>query len=82
MANVYSIETRLCAIKAGVWCSHDGQVHRVRFMQDTHLVNALLQALREDLPRVLTDALAEEVVRRGLEQYAHAIAAERMTRKR
>ena len=74
----FDLKTRIKALEAGIWCGSDGSKRLLlREMHDSHLVNALLQALMQEAPAALTRLLAQEVTRRGLQDYAMDMAKDR-----
>jgi hypothetical protein len=75
---------RVKLLEAGTWQRSDGTAVRLRDMPDGHLVNALLKHIwlgQRDytLPQyhAVAEMLTREVVRRNLQDYALAVAAER-----
>lgn len=75
--------TRAKAAEAGLWETSAGEVVAIRKMNDGHLVNALLKELAAgDRHEAVVAALAGEVKRRRLEEFALAVAAERMEGRR
>ena len=65
-----TLSCRIKALEAGTWQRRDGTFVRVREMPDGYLINALLRTLLDREPRGITQPLAWEVKRRGLQQYA------------
>jgi hypothetical protein len=72
-----SASTRIKAAEAGLWQTSHGKCVAIALMNDAHLVNALLKALREQEPAAVSTALSAEVRRRGLQEYAFKVAGER-----
>lgn len=80
MAARLTTTSRAAALACGWWQGHDGHFVHVQAMADAHLLNALLRALADGDPPTITHVLAEEVIRRGLESVALALAAARERR--
>lgn len=68
---------RAKALEAGLWQSADGTMIQVWKMRAPHLINALLKSLASGDPTTITQPLAREVQRRGLEAAAEAEARRR-----
>lgn len=68
---------RAKALEAGLWQTADGSMTPVATMRGTHLINALLKSLAAGDPTTITQPLAREVKRRGLEPAAEAEARRR-----
>jgi hypothetical protein len=73
-----SASTRIKAAEAGLWQTSHGKCVAIVAMNDAHLVNALLKALREQEPTAVSTALSAEVRRRNLQDYAFKLAEEGM----
>ena len=69
--------SRAAALACGWWQGHDGDFVRVEAMADAHLLNAFVRAHLDGDPPTITHVLAAEVIRRGLDSEALALAAER-----
>lgn len=69
-----STSTRIKAAEAGLWQTSHGKCVAIVRMNDSHLVNALLKALSTGEPTPVTEALATEVARRQLVDYAYRVA--------
>lgn len=69
---------RAKALEAGIYAARDGRRIAVARMHDAHLINALLRALVDGEPEVITRPLAREICRRGLEDATRAEAQRRL----
>ncbi len=68
---------RARALATGVWTRHNGVTVPVVEMADAHLLNALMKAFLEEDPPEITHPLAAEVLRRGIQSQALALASAR-----
>jgi len=70
-------DCRAKALEAGEWQTSTGHFIELRKMPDSHLCNAMLQAISNaDDPRII-ELLAVEIERRDISELATAMAMER-----